>query len=59
MGYAAYKVAENVQNHQAWGVGVYTFFRDFDVTVENGIQAPANSGIEFTNSLTNFLNGMG
>ena len=27
-GYAAYKVGDNVKNHEAWGVGAYTYFRD-------------------------------
>ena len=26
LGYAAYKVADGVQNHEAWGVGSYCYF---------------------------------
>jgi hypothetical protein len=57
--FAAYKVADNVENHKSFGAGVYSFFRDHDVTVESGIQAPQDKNIEFTNALTVFLNGMG
>ena len=32
-GFASYKVGENVKNHEAWGVGVYQCFTDFDVKV--------------------------
>ena len=46
-------------NHQAWGVGVYCYFRDFAVTADSGIEAPKVSGVQFTNSLTVFLNGKG
>lgn len=31
LNYAAYKVGDNVKNHDAWGAGVYTYFRDYDV----------------------------
>jgi predicted heme/steroid binding protein len=58
-GFAAYKVGDDVTSHKAYGAGVYSFFRDFSVDVEMGIKAPKKSGIEFTNSLSVFLNGMG
>lgn len=59
MGYAAYAVADNVQNHEAYGVGAYTYFRDNDVTVESGIKAPTHAGVVFHNALNVFLNGKG
>lgn len=58
-GFASYKVGDNVQNHEAWGVGVYSFFRDHSVNMENGIKSPLNDGIKFHNSLSVFLNGNG
>lgn len=58
-GFVGYKVADNVTNHDAWGVGVYTFFRDYSVTVINGIQTPATNGINFVDSLAVYLNGGG
>jgi hypothetical protein len=39
-GYVAYKVGDNVNNHQAYGTGAYSFFRDNYVTVDNGISVP-------------------
>jgi len=58
-GYVAYKVAANVQQHQAWGVGVYSYFRDHNVIVNSGIQAPTGKCIHFTNSVSVFLTGKG
>ncbi|QVL57780.1 MAG: hypothetical protein KFB93_01515 [Simkaniaceae bacterium] len=55
----SYKVADTVQNHHAWGVGVYSYFRDHPVNAKTGIQTPTGSGIHFTNSLSVFLNGKG
>ena len=55
----SYKVADTVQNHHAWGVGVYSYFRDHPVVAKAGIETPTGSGIHFTNSLSVFLNGLG
>lgn len=35
--FAAYKVNDSVNNHKAYGVGVYSYFRDNDVHVSSGI----------------------
>jgi hypothetical protein len=58
-GYVAYKVGDNVQNHEAWGTGVYTNFIDNDVWMNSGIKAPTNTGIKFHNSLTVHLTNKG
>ena len=58
-GFASYKVGENVSTHEAWGVGVYSFFRDHTVDMDSGIKAPSNEGVKFHNSLSVFLNGNG
>jgi len=58
-GYVGYRVASNVQNHQAWGVGVYSYYRDNAVTTYTGISTGTSSGISFINSLSVFLNGLG
>lgn len=58
-GFAAYKVGDNVTNHEAYGTGAYSFFRDNDVTINSGIKAPSKSGVTLTNALTVFLNGKG
>jgi hypothetical protein len=48
-----------VTSHHAYGVGVYSYFRDNWVTVASGIKAPSRSGVYFHNSLSVFLNGNG
>ncbi len=49
-GYASYKVANNVQNHEAYGLGIYSFFRgeptvSNNVRLENAMEVPNHSGI--------------
>lgn len=51
-GFASYKVTDGVKNHQAWGLGVYAFFKGKEtiannVRVENAIEAPDTHGITF------------
>lgn len=58
-GYAGYRVSPNVRTHGAWGVGVYSFFRDYNVTTESGIVAPAFLEASFVAPLTVYLNGNG
>ena len=48
-----------MQAHNAWGVGVYAFFRDYNVTVESGIVCPAALESNFVAPLSVFLNGHG
>ena len=50
-GYASYKVAEDVLNHEAYGLGIYSFFSgeptvSNNVRLENAMEVPGNSGIE-------------
>ncbi|MET0495744.1 MAG: discoidin domain-containing protein [Actinoplanes sp.] len=59
-GYAAYKVADSVNTHQAWGVGSYCVFTlDQSVVGERAIEAPVKPGIQFTNMVTVSLGGQG
>ena len=58
-GFSGYKVGDNVQKHEAWGAGVYSFYRDHLVDTPTGIIVPKNAGIKFHNSLTVKLNGNG
>ena len=49
-GYASYKVTDSVQNHQAYGLGIYSFFRGEstianNVRLENAMEVPDHSGI--------------
>jgi hypothetical protein len=56
-GYASYKVADKVTSHEAWGVGVYSFFRDAPVKAHSSSEAPAVPGVKFHNVTTVWLNG--
>jgi hypothetical protein len=56
-GYASYKVANTVTSHEAWGVGVYSYFRDAAVKADSAIEAPAARGVKFHNLTTIWLNG--
>jgi len=58
-GYAAYRVADSVRTHHAWGVGVYHYFRDYPVVVRSGIAVPAAVESTFYQPLSVFLNGDG
>jgi hypothetical protein len=56
-GFASYKVADGVTRHEAWGVGVYSFFRDAPVKAHSAIEAPAAAGVKFHSLTTVRLNG--
>ena len=56
-GYASYKVADGVTRHEAWGVGVYCFFRDAPVRAGSAIEAPAAPGVRFHHLTTVWLDG--
>ena len=57
-GYASYKVADNVSSHEAWGLGVYCYFRDTAVKVENAIEVPKCAGVKVHHMTTVWLNGV-
>ena len=44
-------------SHEAWGVGVYCFFRDSSVKANSAIEAPAVPGVKFHNLTTIWLDG--
>ncbi|RKP54471.1 hypothetical protein D7Z26_14080, partial [Cohnella endophytica] len=57
-GYAGYKVADSVNQHEAYGVGVYSFFRDAPVKLESAIEVPDKPGVKVHHATTVFLSGM-
>ena len=57
--YVGYRVGSNVTSHNAYGIGVYQFFRDHSVTVQSGIQVPDALVSSFVSPFTVFLNGLG
>jgi hypothetical protein len=56
-GYASYKVSDKVTQHEAWGVGVYCYFRDAAVKADRAIEAPSAQGVKLHNLTTVWLNG--
>ncbi len=59
-GWAAYKVADSVTNHQAWGLGSYCFFNVNPAVVSaRAFEVPARPGVRFRNMVTVSLGGVG
>ena len=59
-GYAAYKVADSVTGHQAWGLGSYCVFtQNADVLTDRAYEVPDTPGVVFTDMLIVCLNGAG
>lgn len=59
-GYAAYKVADSVTSHQAYGLGSYCFFNvNPGVAAEHAIEAPNRPDVRFRNMVTVSLGGTG
>jgi hypothetical protein len=56
-GFASYKVADTVVTHEAWGLGIYCFFRDAPIIAHSAIEAPAVPGVKFHSLTTVWLNG--
>jgi hypothetical protein len=61
LGYAAYKVADNVKTHEAWGLGSYCFFNvDPSIHAAHGFEVPAGApNVKFHDILTVSLGGVG
>jgi hypothetical protein len=59
-GYAAYKVADSVETHEAWGMGSYSFFNvGPDIHATRAFEVPDTPGVKLHDILTVFLNGNG
>ncbi|WP_139903162.1 coagulation factor 5/8 type domain-containing protein [Clostridium thermarum] len=57
-GYAGYKVADSVDRHEAWGLGLYNFFRtNPSVKLGSAIEAPDKPGVKFHRMVTMALGG--
>ncbi|WP_211357101.1 hypothetical protein [Nocardioides rubriscoriae] len=60
LGWAGYKVADDVEVHHLWGGGVYVFNRlDPTVVTENGFEVPDAPGVVLTHVMTKNLSGPG
>ncbi|MBB5869067.1 hypothetical protein F4553_002446 [Allocatelliglobosispora scoriae] len=59
-GYAAYKVADSVTSHEAWGLGSYCYFNvDPTIHAARGFEVPNNPNVKFHSVLTVSLGGNG
>jgi hypothetical protein len=59
-GYAAYKVADSVETHEAWGMGSYCFFNvGPSIHAARSFEVPVTAGVKLHDILTVFLNGFG
>jgi hypothetical protein len=56
-GYASYKVADAVTDHEAWGLGVYCVFYAAPIVAENAIETPTAPGVKMHHMVTIRLNG--
>jgi len=57
-GWAAYKVADRVEDHRAVALGIYAnFTADPSIVVESAIEAPPRPGVRFENVTTISLGG--
>jgi hypothetical protein len=51
-GWASYKVADNVTSHEAWGLGIYSVFRNRGVTLTRAIEVPNKPNVKFHSMIT-------
>ncbi|CAK0810061.1 unnamed protein product [Prorocentrum cordatum] len=58
-GYVGYRVLDSVGTHEAHGIGVYHYFRDYAVTVQSGIACPEWLENSFDSPLSVYLTGKG
>jgi hypothetical protein len=59
-GWASFKVGARVRSHEAWGLGVYSFFNQgVDIRADRAIEVPDTSGVQFHDMISVFLSGSG
>jgi len=58
-GWASYKVADTVQTHEAWGLGIYSVFRHPNVTLTRAIEVPKSPYVKFHHMITVALDNLG
>jgi hypothetical protein len=59
-GWAAYKVADSVTTHEAWGLGSYAYFNvNPSIVNARAFEVPAKSGVKLRDMVTVSLGGVG
>jgi len=56
-GFASYKVADHVNYHETWGMGIYSYFRDAPVKLHSAVESPNKPGVRHHNTCTVWLAG--
>ena len=51
-GWASYKVADKVAEHEAWGLGIYSVFRRPGITLSRAVEVPERPGVRFHHLIT-------
>lgn len=51
-GWASYKVADTVTNHEAWGLGIYSVFTFPNVFLSHAIEVPNSPNVKFHHMVT-------
>ena len=60
LGYAAYKIADSVTTHEAWGLGSYIYTNvDPTIHADRGFEVPVTPGVRLHSVLTVSLGGVG
>ena len=58
-GWASYKVADTVKQHEAWGLGIYSVFLKPKVTLSRAIEVPRTPAVRFHHIITVALADLG
>lgn len=59
-GYPSYVVADSVKSHQAYGLGIYSYFdQNIDIVEDNAMTVPITQDVAIQGVGTVFLNGSG
>jgi hypothetical protein len=58
-GWASYKLANTVNDHEAWGLGIYSVFRHPNVVLTRAIEAPVHVNVRFHHMITVALDDKG
>lgn len=59
-GWAAYKVGDQVTDHEGWGLGSYCYFNvNPSITAARSFEVPENPGVKFHDMVTVSLGGVG
>jgi hypothetical protein len=58
-GWASYKVADGVSNHEAWGLGIYSVFLHPGIVLTRAIEVPKTRNVQFNHMITVALGDLG